>query len=49
MFKRLSRSEERKSLLEPAVSGEERRQEEEQGGCACFANWLVYIFVKVFD
>jgi len=51
MFKRMSRSEERKSLLEAAPTREEERKEvdEEQKGCGCFTSWLVYIFIKIFD
>merc|ERR1712037_533238 len=51
MFKRMSRSEERKSLLEATPTREEERKEvdEEQKGCGCFTSWLVYIFVKIFD
>ena len=51
MFKRMSRSEERKSLLEAAPTGEEERKavDEEQKGCGCFTSWLVYIFIKIFD
>ena len=53
VFKRKSRSEERKSLLEGAPSlevGEERKVvDEEQKGCGCFTSWLVYIFIKIFD
>ena len=52
MFKRLSKSEERKSLLEAAPTGEEERKavnNEEQKGCGCFTSWLVYIFIKIFD
>ena len=53
MFKRMNRSEERKSMLEGALSleeGEERKVvDEEQKGCGCFTSWLVYIFIKIFD
>jgi len=52
MLKRMSRSEERKSLLETAPTGEEEERKEvdqEQKGCGCFTSWLVYIFIKIFD
>ena len=54
VFKRMSRSEERKSLLEGAPTGEEEEERkaavnEEQKGCGCFTSWLVYIFIKIFD
>ena len=53
MFKRMSKSEERKSLLEGAPTGEEEERKaainEEQKGCGCFTSWLVYIFIKIFD
>ena len=47
VFKRLSKAEERKSLLEGEVK--EEKQEEEEPGCKCFANWLIYIFIRIFD
>ena len=53
MFKRLSKSEERKSLLEAAPTVEEEKKvvsdDEEQKGCGCFTSWLVYVFIKIFD
>jgi len=53
MFKRLSKSEERKSLLEAAPTVEEEMKvvsdDEEQQGCGCFTSWLVYVFIKIFD
>ena len=53
MFKRLSKSEERKSLLEAAPTVEEEKKvvsdDEEQLGCGCFTSWLVYVFIKIFD
>ena len=53
MFKRLSKSEERKSLLEAAPTVEEEKKvvsdDEEQQGCGCFTSWLVYVFIKIFD
>ena len=47
VFKRLSKAEERKSLLEGEVK--EEKQEEEERGCGCFTNWLIYIFIRIFD
>ena len=47
VFKRLSKAEERKSLLEGEVK--EEKQEEEEPGCGCFTNWLIYIFIRIFD
>ena len=53
MFKRLSKSEERKSLLEAAPTVEDEKKvvsdDEEQQGCGCFTSWLVYVFIKIFD
>ena len=53
MFKRLSKSEERKSLLEAAPTVEDEKKvvsdDEEQKGCGCFTSWLVYVFIRIFD
>jgi len=52
VFKRLSKAEERKSLIDTdslGRGGQEMEKEKEESSCGCFNSWLVYIFLKIFD
>jgi len=52
VFKRLSKAEERKSLIDTnslGRGGEEMEKEKDESSCGCFNSWLVYIFLKIFD
>merc|ERR1712080_322258 len=45
VIKRLSKAEERKSLIDPDGAGDDKKSIEgkEEAGCGCFTSWLVYI------
>ena len=53
VFKRMSRTEETRSLLNESLNNnlEKHREEEEENKVSpgCFGNTLLYIFLKIFD
>ena len=53
VFKRMSRAEETRSLLNESLNNnlEKHREEEEENklSAGCFGNTLLYIFLKIFD
>ena len=51
VFKRMSRTEETRSLLNESLNNnlEKHREEEDKVSAGCFGNTLLYIFLKIFD
>ena len=52
VFKRMSRTEETRSLLNESLNNnleKHREEEEDKLSAGCFGNTLLYIFLKIFD
>ena len=52
VFKRMSRTEETRSLLNESLNNnmeKHREEEEDKVSAGCFGNTLLYIFLKIFD